>query len=78
MTLLRLQVKIAGFTEFFQNVFGKTFLIGIDEPERLVKIWETSAGIAGKVARYMEYAIRVCGEGPWQVDPTCRSGALQS
>ncbi|CAM9801583.1 unnamed protein product [Ectocarpus fasciculatus] len=67
---LRLQnfdpVKIAGFTEFFQNVFGKTFLIGIDEPERLVKIWETSAGIAGKVARYMEYAIRVCGEGPWQ------------
>ncbi|CAM9392988.1 unnamed protein product, partial [Ectocarpus fasciculatus] len=66
MTLLHLQVKISGFTEFFQNVFGETAPIVIDEPERLVKVWETSAGIAEKVAGYMEYAIQVCREGPWQ------------
>lgn len=64
MTLLHLQVKIYRFAEFFQNVFGETVLIVIDEPDRHIRILETSAGIAEKVADYMEHAIRVCGEGP--------------
>lgn len=43
-------------------------IVKIDETESFVKIlWEAGQTVADRVAGYLEHAMQVCQEGPWQV-----------
>ncbi|CAM9391737.1 unnamed protein product, partial [Ectocarpus sp. 8 AP-2014] len=62
---------IAQFARFFENCFGGAIGVAIQEGENVVLVSGKPKDVVIAVAGYMQHAIRVCREGPWQPTSFC-------